>query len=192
MSLASLVNSSYSKVLHDYAVKNNKVEAIYRDAQFVLKTLTRDDNLLYETLRNYNLSKESRRDIIDDLFKKEIDQYFVLLLKTIIDFNRCSSLIIIIKRALGLCSKTLNIRYIKVISAFELNEKQKEKLARALKLYYNANSIDIKNIVVPEIIGGLKIISEEDSINTSYISKLINIKDESIKALSKYQQKEDL
>ena len=192
MSLSKLVNSSYPRVLYEYANKENRVKEIHDQAQDVLNALNRDDKMLYEMLRNYNISKEMRKDIIDDVFKDHIDEYFILLLKTIVDFNRCSSLITIVKGVLRLCNKKINSRYIKIYSAFELTEAQKNKLAEALKKHYHADSIDINNVVVPGISGGLKIVSEEDSINTSYISKLISIKDESIKALSKYQIKEDV
>ena len=191
MDVSSLVNTSYSKVIYEYALKNNKLKEIREQARMVLDILTRDNNMVYEMLRNYNVSKKFRKDFLKDLFKKEIDEYFLLMLCTVVDFNRCSNFITIIKKALSLLSKALNIRYIKVISAFELNENQIKKLSEALKAYYNADHIDLNNIVNPNIIGGLKIISEEDSINTSYISKLIQIKDESIKSLSRYEQKED-
>ena len=192
MEFSKLVNSSYPRVLFEYATKANRVKEIHDQAQEVLAALIRDDKMLYEMLRNYNVSKQMRKDIIDDVFKEHIDEYFLLLLKTIVDFNRCSNLITIVKGALGLCNKKLNSRYVKIYSAFELTDVQKTKLAEALKKHYHADSIDINNIVVDGIIGGLKIVSEEGSINTSYISKLNNIKEESIKSLSRYQIKEEV
>ena len=162
MEFSKLVNSSYPRVLFEYATKANRVKEIHDQAQEVLAALIRDDKMLYEMLSNYNISKEMRKDIIDDVFKDHIDEYFILLLKTIVDFNRCSSLITIVKGVLRLCNKKINSRYIKIYSAFELTEAQKNKLAEALKKHYHADSIDINNVVVPGIIGGLKIVSEED------------------------------
>lgn len=190
MDVSSLVNTSYSRVIFEYAEKNKKLDKIYSQAQFVLETLLRDDALVLETLRNYSILKQLRKDFLDDLFKDKIDEYFLFVLKTIVDFNRCSYLVTIIKHTLHLLAKALNLRYIKVFSAFELTDSQKQKLQEALKTYYKASRIEMNNIVNPAIIGGLKIVSEEDSINTSYISRLINIREESINSLTRYK-KED-
>ena len=190
MDTAKLINTSYSTVIFDYAEKNNKLKEIREQAHFVLDTLLLEGQIVYETLRDYNILKQSRKDLLSDLFKDKIDAYFLYTLQTIVDFNRCSYFITILKQTLHLLSKALNIRYIKVITAFELDEAQVQKLQDALKAYYNASEIDIKIIVNPAIIGGLKIISEEDSINTSFISRLINIHEKSINLLSRYK-KED-
>ena len=191
MDISSLVNTSYSRVIFDYAKKNNRLKEMNEQAHYVLEVLTCEKEMIYEILRNYNISKEYRKNMLRDLFKDKLDKYFLYTLETIVDFNRCSNILTIIKRTLHLFSKALNIRYIKIVSAYKLTDKQKAKLQIALKKHYKADQIDINNLVVPSIIGGIKVISEEDSINTSYISKLINIRNESIKSLSRYKQKED-
>ena len=187
----SVINTAYSTVLYDYATKSNKLKEIYHDAQTVFKFLTLDNDYLFETLRNYNIPKEERKKIIDLVFDKKIDDYYILVLKAIIDFDRCTNLINITKKILAMCNKGLNIRYIKVYSAFELTDLQKDKLIKALEKHYHSK-IDLNNIVVPEIIGGLKIVSEDDSINTTFISKLNRMKAKSIKAISQYMEKEDI
>ena len=191
MDVSSQINTAYSRVIYEYAEKNQKLDEIYDQVHFVLDTLIRDDQLVYKTLRNYNILKQYRKDFLKDLFKNKIDDYLLFTLETIVDFNRCSYFLTIIKQTLHLLAKTINIRYVKVFSAFELTDIQIQKLREALKNYYNANKVDIKNIVNPSIIGGLKIVSDEDSINTSYISKLINIREQSINSLSRHEQKED-
>ena len=162
MDVSSQINTAYSRVIYEYAEKNQKLDEIYDQVHFVLDTLIRDDQLVYKTLRNYNILKQYRKDFLKDLFKNKIDDYLLFTLETIVDFNRCSYFLTIIKQTLHLLAKTINIRYVKVFSAFELTDIQSQKLREALKNYYNANKVDIKNIVNPSIIGGLKIVSDED------------------------------
>ena len=59
-----------------------------------------------------------------------------------------------------------------------------------MKKHYQ-KEIRITNIVDKTLIGGIKIVSDVDSINTSFIDKLNHIKYSSIRSLSRIPENQD-
>ena len=87
-------------------------------------------------------------------------------------------------------SQEFGINYVKIYSPYQLNDKQIDKLTEALKKHYQ-KEIRITNIVDKALIGGIKIVSDVDSINTSFIDKLNHIKYSSIRSLSRIPENQD-
>ena len=96
----------------------------------------------------------------------------------------------ILKNFISLCDKEFGINYVKIYSPYQLNDKQIDKLTEALKKHYQ-KEIRITNIVDKTLIGGIKIVSDVDSINTSFIDKLNHIKYSSIRSLSRIPENQD-
>lgn len=73
------------------------------------------------------------------------------------------------------------MNYAKIYSSYPLNDKQK-KLIEAIKRYYKMD-VKIVNIVDKNLIGGIKAVTDINSVNTFYIDKLNHIKKSLIRAL---------
>lgn len=174
---------SYSQVLFDFANKNNKVKYYFKLCSKILMELIKDDCYLFNFLKNNSVDKQNRKNIINDIFKNKVDEYFLYFLYTIIDFNRGDLLIKIMKQFLKQCDELFNIRYVRVYSPYELNELQLHKLSLALKKFYQSE-VQLDNIVDASLIGGIKVVSDSDSIDNTFKTKLNNIKQDSEKMLS--------
>ena len=185
-----LVYTSYPKVLFDHAKKHNLIKEYFLNAQKVLNILLEDDGKLNNFLKDLTIEKADRKKIIEEIFKDHIQNFFLWFLYTIVDFNRCYYLEGILKNFISLCDKEFGINYVKIYSPYQLNDKQIDKLTEALKKHYQ-KEIRITNIVDKTLIGGIKIVSDVDSINTSLIDKLNHIKYSSIRSLSRIPENQD-
>lgn len=175
---------SYSEVLFDYAVKADKVKFYFELCSKLLDVLKRDNDTLFMFLKNNSIDKNERKEVIDLIFKENADEFFVYFLYTVIDFNRGSILIKIIKHFLKLCDEHYNIRYIRVFSPYSLNKQQLNKLSVALARYYNSK-VHLDNIVDASLIGGIKVVSDSDSIDDTFKAKLSALKQDSQELLSR-------
>ena len=188
MTNSLVVYSSYSLVLFRYAKKEKAVEKYFQQAQWLLDTLSANDNYLINFLTNTNVDKSKRKEVIKLLVADKITQNFKYLLFAIIDFDRTRYLVKILKKFLQLCDYHLKIIYVKVYSPFMLNDKQQKRLREALEKYYGTKIL-IQNYVNPKLIGGIKIETDFGSIDDTYANKLKKLKEISLETLSKSSTK---
>ena len=179
-----VIYSSYSSVLFEYAKKEKAVEKYFQQAQWMLDILTTRGSYLINFLNNLSIDKSKRKEVIELLVSKKITKNFKYLLFTMIDFDRAKYLVKMLKKFLKLCDDYLKITYVKVFSPFLLEQKQQERLQKALKKYYGTKIL-IQNFIDPKLIGGIKIETDFGSIDNTYASKLKELKEISLKTLSK-------
>ena len=179
-----VVYSSYSLVLFEYAKKEKAVEKYFRQAQWLLDTLTANDSYLVEFFNNFSIDKSKRKEVIELLVSKKITKNFMYLLFTMIDFDRARYLVKMLKKFLRLCNNYLKITCVKVFSPFMLETKQQERLQKAFEKYYGTKIL-IQNFVDQKLIGGIKIETDFGSIDDTYANKLKELKEISLKTLSK-------
>ncbi|MDE7433745.1 MAG: ATP synthase F1 subunit delta [Mycoplasmoidaceae bacterium] len=96
-----------------------------------------------------------------------------------IDFNRASLLEKILREFLDYRDEYLEIVFVKVYSAFELNEQQLNKIKQALEERFHKN-VAVQNYIDPDVIGGIKIESKTLSIDNTLKKKLELIKNKSL------------
>ncbi len=170
------VYSSYSIVLYEYAKADKNIKKYFQQAKLLLNLLSAQKHYLHNFLANYSINKTQRKQIIDLIARNMLTKKFKYFLYTIIDFNRCKLIIKILQKFLDLCANDLKIKNVKVFSAFELNQKLREKLKKALEKYCKTK-LDIDYHIDENLIGGIKVQTNFGSIDNSYQSKLKNLKE---------------
>ena len=72
-----LVYASYPNVLFDHAIKHGSIKSYFLSAQKVLDVLLQDNGKLNNFLKDLTISKEVRKQMIDKIFKGNIESFFL-------------------------------------------------------------------------------------------------------------------
>ena len=177
-----MINSTspknYAKALAEIA-KDNVMS--YEDIKHNLDTvilILQSSSELQMTLENTAISNSAKIDIINEVFKNQINDKIINFLKILVNKSKFNELPLIIDEFNKILDNVNNIKRVEVVSAVQLTEDltedQKNKITEKLKNKLNKNII-AEWIEQPEIIGGLIIKIEDDVIDSSLKKKLENL-----------------
>lgn len=126
---------------------------------------------LKNVLENITISTEIKNNIIDDVFKNQINEKIVNFLKVITAKNKFNEFWDIKSEFENIYNDVKNIKLVDVTSAIELSDEQKSKVIN--KLQAKLNKTIIANWKLDEdIIGGLIIKIDDNVINSSLKNRL--------------------
>ncbi len=166
--------SLYSQILFEYALKNNKLETYYDLLSSLLKTFEDSDKLFYFLFLSY-AKKQFKKKIVYDIFHEQLDFFIITFIWAIIDFNHVQLIVKIFTDFLFKVNRFKKIKYVKIYSSNKLSKSSLEKLKNYLKKYFNSDIL-LKNIVNNDFIGGIKLETENFSIDNLISSRLIKMK----------------
>ncbi len=123
------------------------------------------------TMLNPAISLQTKYEILDDIFKKELSEKVLNFIKILVEKNRFNEFNQIIQAYSDELDKINNIKRVEVVSAVELSDEQKQKVTEKLEKRLQ-KTIKSEWIVDTDIIGGLIIKIDDDVIDTSLKNKL--------------------
>jgi F-type H+-transporting ATPase subunit delta len=170
-----VVEAEYAKAIYELALEEKKVELFWD--YFIAIDKTDDDPEFRKIMSSPIIDAKEKKEIIKKVYYK-LDETFLNFIYVIIDHNRFDSFNGIGHEYRKLVRKEKNIMFIDVISADELTEKQQAKIVKLLKAKYNDKTLQFKYIVKPDLLGGIQIISNGESIDMSLKAALDRIKEE--------------
>ena len=170
-----MVEAEYAKALYELAIEEKKVDLFWD--YFIALDKTNDDPDFKKIMSSPIIESKEKKEIIKKVYYK-LDETFLNFLYVIVDHNRFDSFNGIGHEYRKLVRKEKNIMFIDVISANELTEKHQAKIVKVLKAKYSDKTLQFKYIVKPDLIGGLQIISNGESIDMSLKAALDRIKEE--------------
>jgi len=170
-----VVEAEYAKAIYELALEEKKVDLFWD--YFIAIDKTDDDPEFRKIMSSPIIDTKEKKEIIKKVYYK-LDETFLNFLYVIIDHNRFNSFNGIGHEYRKLVRKEKNIMFIDVISANELTEKHQAKIVKVLKAKYSDKTLQFKYIVKPDLIGGLQIISNGESIDMSLKAALDRIKEE--------------
>ncbi len=149
---------------------DNNYEQILNDLRTVQNIISQSKDF-NEVMLNPTISVSTKNEIIDEIFKNQINEKVINFLKILADKKRFSELNEIISAYSEKVDEINNIKRVEVISVVELSEEQKRQTVEKLQ-----NRLQ-KNVVVQwtknaDIIGGLVIKIDDDIIDSSLKNKL--------------------
>lgn len=149
-------DQNYNGILADL---NTVTEVINSSKDFVL------------TMENPTISIDTKYEIIDEIFKKELNEKVLNFVKILIEKNRFNEFKQIVQAYKEEVDEIENIKRVEVVSAIELSDNQKQKTLEKLQARLNK---EVKAVwtVDTNIIGGLIIKIDDDIIDTSLKNKL--------------------
>ena len=170
-----MVEAEYAKAIYELALEEKKVELFWD--YFIAIDKTDDDPEFRKIMSSPIIDAKEKKEIIKKVYYK-LDETFLNFIYVIIDHNRFDSFNGIGHEYRKLVRKEKNIMFIDVISANELTEKHQAKIVKVLKAKYSDKTLQFKYIVKPDLLGGIQIISNGESIDMSLKAALDRIKEE--------------
>ena len=165
------VSLQYAKSLYDLS---NDLDKDLNDLE-VLKSCISNSNELVKVLMHPSISKEEKKELFKNLFSGKVEDYFLYFVYVLVDNERILELENIYDTFKMLVDEKNNILNCEVVSKYPLDNNVKEDLIKYLSQKYQKEII-LKELVNDELIGGIKVIVQNEVIDYTIDSNLTNLK----------------
>ena len=165
------VSLQYAKSLYDLS---KDLDQDLNDLE-VLKSCISNSNELVKVLMHPSISKEETKELFKNLLSGKVEDYFLYFIYVLVDNERILELENIYDTFKMLVDEKKNILNCEVISKYPLDNNIKEDLIKYLSQKYQKEII-LKELVNDELIGGIKIIVQNEVIDYTIDSTLTNLK----------------
>lgn len=139
-----------------------------------VKEICESSKDLTEVLINPAVSDDTKYSIIDEVFKKDINEKIIDFLKVLIEKKRFTEFSGIVEAYKNELDKINNIQRVSVTSAVTLNDDMKQRIIEKLQKRLQKN-VTAEWLIDTEIIGGLVVKINDDVIDSSLKNKLENL-----------------
>lgn len=168
--MAELVGKRYASSLFEVAVDLKKTDDFHSQLQFIKEAFLSEAKLL-TILEHPRISRGEKRDLIQNIFGKNVSQEILNFLFVVIDKRREDSLMDIIKEYNKVFKEYKGILDIEAITAIPMNEEAKDRLKLVLKNKFH-KEVNLSNTVDPSIIGGVLLKLDEKIIDSTLKKEL--------------------
>lgn len=161
---------AYSSAILEYAIEIDNVSLFLDNSKFV-KSVLDSSQQLSKIIRNKSLSNNDRNQIVEDLFKKNVEPEFFKGILVMSQNNDLSFLEDTLDEVISKFNNDLNIMEGTVYSVRELSELQMNRLTSSLNKKIG-KKIKLTNKIDKSIIGGIKVEFPDLSVDGSIKNKL--------------------
>ena len=145
-----------------------------------VKSVLNSSNELFSVILNPVISAADKEGVIDSVFEKECIEIVRNFLKLLVQRNRFNLIFQIIDELKELIYKINNIVKVDITSAVELEQTRKNEIQTKLNSKLN-KKVEINYAIDNSIVAGLIFKSDDNVLDTSFIHKLEDLKQELIK-----------
>jgi F-type H+-transporting ATPase subunit delta len=163
----------YAKSLLDLGIEQNTLEELFSDMNLISLVCKENPELIL-LLKSPIVRSDKKESILKEVFFNSLSLTSTTFITLILKKKREAILYSIAESFIGLYKNHHNIKTAKVTTAIALTEVQKEKLVSLLEKSENA-TIELNEIVNPEIIGGMILRVDDRQIDESIRRKLNNL-----------------
>ena len=153
MPLLNSVTTPYAEAFLQVTYDLNQTEEIVSEAKEILNLINESPEL-QKALASPILEKESKKNILIQLFQEKINKSLLNLLKLLADRQRIGILVPILERFLELYRENSNIALATVTSAIELTEEQKDLITNKIIAVAGTERLELVTKTDPSLIGG--------------------------------------
>jgi len=168
------VSTRYAKALMELVESKNAFEEVAKDMDFVLNTFNASKELR-KMIASPIIDPQRKISILSEIFKTRISDISLNFLKFIIDKNRDTLFVDIVKRFNELRDVKLGILNVTVTTAIDLPDKEKSRLEQKLS-WFSGKKIRANYKVDSSIIGGFRIRLKDTVIDASVVNQLKNLR----------------
>ncbi len=169
-----MIADEYAKALFNIAKEENK-EKEFDYALKVLNGLIGTNSELIPLMTSFMISNDEKKQILKDVLG-DIDEFFYNFLFILIDNNRFSLFLDISNSYYKLLDIKNNVLNVIVQSPTSLTKKQLIKIKKAMEMRYPLKNIIIDNRIDESLIGGIKILCQNEELDISVIKQLNDLK----------------
>lgn len=163
----------YALGLFSIALEENKVQE-YKNSLKMIKSVILNDADFIHLLSSCFLTQEEKDEVIDEVFNNE-DKYVLNFIKVIVKNKRVNLLRSIFDEFNEMCNDYLGIKEGIIYSTYLLELDKVEKLEKTFKKVFGVE-VELTNHVDEKLIGGIKVIIEDQVFDGTIISKLNSLK----------------
>ena len=168
------VASRYAKSLLKIAIEENSLEDLYKDMVLVNDVCANSKELTL-LLQSPIIKTDKKTAILNEIFGGKISQIASSFIAIITSKKREAILGDIASSFIDIYKFHKSIKTAQVTSAIPLSKDQRDKIIATLKASNNTESVDLKEIVDPSIIGGMIVRVGDKQIDESIKRKLTNL-----------------
>ena len=168
------VANRYAKAIFELAEENGQLDQTYQELS-TLRQVFEENGSLATLLSGVDLSLAEKKSLIDAL-KKDASPFVSNLIQMVFDYGRMDDLVAIIdefERRYDAFNKRIHAE---VITAVQLDTKQRDQLTAGLAKRLSANEIVLHETVDPSILGGVIIRANNETLDGSLSSKIEQIR----------------
>ena len=165
------VSLQYAKSLYELSTN---LEKDLNDLK-VLTNAILESNELVKVLKHPSISKSDKKEIFKELLKEKVENYFLYFIYVLVDNDRILELENIYETFKMLHDESKNQVTAYVTTKYELTESTKHDLISFLENKYN-KKINLTEKVDNTLIGGIKVVVENEVIDYTFDHQLENIK----------------
>ena len=170
------LSGRYAKAFFDYASGKKQTEEVFHDLQLFANTL-KENRDLQVLLRNPVIEPHQKHKIFESIFNGTLQETTYQFLDVLLKKNREPALDTICEEFFKLYNKEHNIRPVTITTAQPLGDELKDKIMQMLVEQTHA-TIDLQQIVDPDIIGGFVIQMDDYYLDSSILSKINKLRQE--------------
>lgn len=170
-----MVEKEYAKALFDLAIEEKKEVEFSENMEALLKVVEKEEEFM-KLMASPFLDELEKKKILDKVFNG-LHPDILIFLQVLIDNHRFQCLEKIIKEFQQLLEEYKNILRVEVVSSEELESSRFKEVTKLLKKRYPDKKLIIENRVNPDILYGMQIICNGQSIDMSLKNMLNKMKD---------------
>jgi len=172
----SKLSNRYAKALFDFAIEKDQLESVNRDIALIYAALEESDELQV-ILDSPVIEPAKKHSFFNNVFKEMVSETTFLFLDVIIRKKREPELGAICKEFVKFYNEHHNIQAVTLTSAQPLSEELVESI-RSLLAEKTQKTIQIVQVVQPEIIGGFRIKMDDYYLDASILAKINRLRTE--------------
>ncbi len=169
-----MVEDEYAYALFELGKENNKLEIFSENFVTISETITIDNFL--SILSNASIKRSTKKEMVKNVYHN-LDEDFIYFLYVLIDHSRINLIFKISDAYKTLVLTESNSLKASVVSAYKLNNKALNKIEALLEKRYEGKNIVLTNIIDESLIGGIKVIVNNEALDLSLKNSLDRLKD---------------
>lgn len=172
-----MINSTglqYAKAIFDLA-KENKSASDYYQALLVINEVIINDEEVNKVFAHPSINVSNKKDILYKSLCNKVDELLIHFLYVLLDNGRLLDLPLVIEAYKQLLDEYENKVEVDVYSKYPLEESIRENLIQKLEKHYHKTVI-INEHIDENLIGGIKLVSNKEVLDSSVVSTLDNMK----------------
>lgn len=169
--MAKLAAKTYGDSLFELALEENKLEMLMDEAEFVLKVLAENEDLL-KLMTHPKISKEEKEQIIENIFKSKVSDEMTGFLLIVNKKGRFKEINGTLEHFVAKVKEYKKIGVAFVSTAVELKQQQKEALEKKLLETTEYETMEMNYTTDSSLIGGMIIRIGDRVVDSSIKHKL--------------------
>ena len=169
------VANRYAIALLSVAREENKIKEYIEEVEQIASLLNKNKELVV-LLKNYGLSIEEKKVVLQQIFEDKINEYILNLFYVLIDNKRGGYLLEVCNEFVRIGLNELNIKRGIVYTTIKLRKQQLTAIEKKVSKILNAN-VTLTNIIDESILGGLKVQVEDYILDDSMKNHLLKLKE---------------